>query len=335
MLDGLALLLDTPGQVSPGVRVRLTEPDWLPALINAARAFLAIGAVELFWVVTAWPNGVSAIVFVAIIVLLLSPKGDLAYGGSLALALGTAGAVICGAVMKFAILPNLQTYPAFCAAVGLFYLPVGFAIALSQRPAVAAILMALAFNFNPLLAPTNQMDYNTVQFYNSALAIVTGCSVAPLAFLLLPPLSPAVRARRLLAATFRDLHRLAIAPVVPTSDDWQSRVCSRLTALPDQAGPSHGEQLLAALSVGTEIIGLRHMAARLGTAADLTAALKDFAQGNSATTVAKLHQFDERLALARESEAEADMVLRARGRILLICEALAEHGPYFDEGAPA
>jgi uncharacterized membrane protein YccC len=335
MLDGLALLLDTPGQTSPGVRVRLTEPDWLPALINAARAFLAIGAVELFWIVTAWPNGVSAIVFVAIIVLLLSPKGDLAYGGSLALALGTAGTVICAAIMKFAILPNLQTYPAYCAAVGLFYLPVGFAMALSQRPAVAAILMALAFNFNPLLAPTNQMDYNTAQFYNSALAIVVGCSVAPLAFLLLPPLSPAVRTRRLLAATSRDLHRLAIAPLVPTPDEWQSRVCSRLTALPEQAEPLRGAQLLAALSVGTEIISLRHMAAHLGKTAELDAALKDFAQGNSAASVAKLRQFDDRLALARESEAEADLALRARGRILLIREALAEHGQYFDAGAPA
>jgi hypothetical protein len=85
VLDGLALLVDAPHQPSPGARgFPLSEPDWLPALINAARAFLAIGAVELFWVATAWPNGASAIVFVAVLVLLLSPKGDLAYGGSLA-----------------------------------------------------------------------------------------------------------------------------------------------------------------------------------------------------------------------------------------------------------
>src|SRR6201999_887021 len=102
-------------------RVRLTEPDWLPALLNAGRAFLAVGAVELFWVATAWPNGVSAIVFVAVLVLLLSPKGDLAYGGALAFALGTAGAVVCAAVIKFAMLSAFQTFPAFCATLGLFY----------------------------------------------------------------------------------------------------------------------------------------------------------------------------------------------------------------------
>src|SRR6267143_313811 len=45
VLDGLALLVDAPAQPSPRApRVRLTEPDWLPALLNAARAFLAISA---------------------------------------------------------------------------------------------------------------------------------------------------------------------------------------------------------------------------------------------------------------------------------------------------
>ena len=238
VLDGLALLVDAPGQPSPGARgFRLSEPDWLPALINAARAFLAIGAVELFWVATAWPNGASAIVFVAILVLLLSPKGDLAYGGALAFALGIAGAVVCAAAVKFAMLPALQTFPAFCAALGLFFLPAGFAMAASRQPIVTTVLTAMTFNFNPLLAPTNVMNYDTTQYYNSALAIVVGCGVAPLAFLLLPPLSPALRVRRLLALTSRDLRRLAIAPVLPTPDYWESRIYSRLTALPDQATP--------------------------------------------------------------------------------------------------
>jgi uncharacterized membrane protein YccC len=63
VLDGLALLVDAPNDPSPGARgFRLNEPDWLPALINAARAFLAISAVELFWVVTAWPNGAATII---------------------------------------------------------------------------------------------------------------------------------------------------------------------------------------------------------------------------------------------------------------------------------
>jgi uncharacterized membrane protein YccC len=336
VLDGLALLVDAPGQPSPGARgFRLSEPDWLPALLNAARAFLAVGAVELFWVATAWPNGASAIVFVAILVLLLSPKGDLAYGGSLAFALGTGGAVVCAAAIKFAMLPALQTFPAFCVALGLFFLPAGFAMTVSRQPAVTTVLTAMAFNFMPLLTPTNEMNYDTTQYYNSALAIVVGCGVAPLAFSLLPPLSPALRVRRLLALTSRDLRRLAIAPVLPTPEDWESRIYSRLTALPDQAPPLQRAQLLAALSVGTEIIGLRQMAAHLGATAELDAALNDIALGHSTEAIAKLRQFDDRLASTRETGTEATMALRGRGRILIISEAIAEHGHYFDAGAHA
>jgi uncharacterized membrane protein YccC len=336
VLDGLALLVDAPHHPSPGARgFRLSEPDWLPALINAARAFLAIGAVELFWVATAWPNGASAIVFVAVLALLLSPKGDLAYGGSLAFALGVAGAVVCAAAVKFAVLPTLQTFPAFCAALGLFLVPGGFAIAVSRQPTVTAVLTAMTFNVMPLLAPTNEMNYDTIQYYNSALAIVVGCGVAPLAFWLLPPLSPALRVRRLLALTSRDLRRLAIASVLPAADVWASRIYSRLMALPDQATPLQRAQLLAALSVGSEIIGLRQIAAHLGTTAELDAALDDIARGRSANAVASLRQFDDRLASTRETGAEATMALRGRRRVLIISEAIAEHGHYFDAGAPA
>jgi uncharacterized membrane protein YccC len=334
VLGGLALLVDAPHHPSPGARgFRLSEPDWLSALINAARAFLAIGAVELFWVATAWPNGASSMVFVAVLLLLLSPKGDLAYGGALAFALGTTGAVVCAAVIKFAMLPALQTFPAFCAALGLFLLPAGFAIAVSRQPIVTTVLTAMAFNVMPLLAPTNQMNYDTAQYYNSALAIVVGCGVAPLAFWLLPPLSPAFRVRRILALTSGDLRRLAIAPVLPTPDDWDSRIYSRLTALPDQATPLQRAQLIAALSVGAEIIGLRQMATQLGTAAELDAALDDIALGRSINAIAKLRQFDDRLASTRETGTAATIALRGRGRVLVISEAIAEHGHYFDAGA--
>jgi uncharacterized membrane protein YccC len=336
VLDGLALLVDAPHHPSPDARgFQLGEPDWLPALINAGRAFLAISAVELFWVATAWPNGASAIVFVAVLVLLLGPKGDLAYGGSLAFALGTTGAVVCAAAVKFAMLPALQTFPAFCAALGFFFLPAGFAMAVSRQPIATAVLSAMAFNFNPLLAPTNVMNYDTTQYYNSALAIVVGCGVAPLAFWLLPPLSPALRVRRLLALTSRDLRRLAIAPVLPTPDYWESRIYSRLMAFPDQATPLQRAQLLAALSVGTEIIGLRQMAPHLGMTAELDAALNDIALGHSTKAIAKLRQFDDRLSSTRETGTEATMALRGRGRVLIISEAIAEHGHYFDAGAPA
>jgi uncharacterized membrane protein YccC len=335
-LDGLALLVDAPGHRQPGRRgFRLNVADWLPALINAARAFVMIGAVELFWVATAWPNGGSAIVFVAILMLLLSPRGDLAYGASIAATLGVAGVVVGAAIVKFAVLPALDTFPAFCIAIGLYLVPVGFAMARSQQPAAAAILTFMSANFIPLLAPTNQMSYDTAQFYNTALAIVVGCGIAPVAFRLLPPLPPELRARRLLDLTLHDLRRLAIAVQLPTSEKWEGRIYGRLAALPDQAEPLQRARLLAALSVGAEIIKLRHMAPRLGAVAELDAALLAMAQADSATAIAQLRQLDRRLASGADGRSETAIALRARGRVLVLAEALAAHGSYFDMGARA
>jgi uncharacterized membrane protein YccC len=332
-LEGLALLVDAPDRPRPARRgFQLAVSDWLPALVNAARAFVAIGTVELFWVATAWPNGASAIVFVAIVVVLLSPKGDLAYGGAIAFALGSAGSILCAAIIKFAVLPGLDTYPAFCVAIGLFLIPAGFAIARSRTPAAIAVFTAMGANFQPLLAATNPMSYDTEQFYNSALAIFAGCAAAALSFRLLPSLSPAWRTRRLLALALRDLRRLAISPLLPKSEDWEGRMYGRLAAAPDEAEPLQRARLVAALSVGTEIIHLRRMAPRLGTA-ELDAALAAFAQGNSATAIAWLHQLDNRLASDPDHGPRVAAVLRARSRILVMSEALSEHASYFDAGA--
>jgi len=133
----------------------------------------------------------------------------------------------------------------------------------------------------------------------------------------------------LLALTLSDLRRLASASLPPRSEDWDGRMIGRLAAVPDQAEPSQRGRLLAALSVGNEIIHLRHMAPRLGAAEEFAAALAAFVQGKSATAIAWLHQLDHRLA----SGPQAAAILRARSRILVMSEALSEHAPYFDAGA--
>jgi len=107
----------------------------------------------------------------------------------------------------------------------------------------------------------------------------------------------------------------------------------RLAAVPDQAEPLQRSRLLAALSVGTEIINLRPMSLRLGAAAEFDAALAAFAQGNSAAAIASLHQLDHRLASDPDRRPEAAAILRARSRILTMSEALSEHASYFDAGA--
>jgi hypothetical protein len=146
---------------------------------------------------------------------------------------------------------------------------------------------------------------------------------------LLPPLSPVLRTRRLLALTLRDLRRLARAPIQRTPDDWEGSVYGRLSVLPDEATPLQRAQLVTAMSVGTKMIRLRHIARRLGLRSELAAALEAVAQGESAVATIRLTRLDETLA-ARPGAA----ALRARSSILAMSEALTQHAAYFDAGAP-
>ena len=181
---------------------------------------------------TAWPNGAMAIVFAAIPVILFAPRAEQAY----AIAMGFIGRRRprrrprgdhpFRAAAQAGDLHRLQPRHGLCT-----WCPPALCWPTAWRPAVFA---AMAANFVPLLAPANQMSYDTGQFYNTALAIIVGCGAAALSFRLLPPLSPAFRTRRLLALTLRDLRRLATR-----SDPADARglggphVHGRLSAMPD------------------------------------------------------------------------------------------------------
>ena len=333
MLDGLALLVADPARPRPPVAAaRLRVPDWLPALVNARRAFVAIGAVELFWVLSAWPNGATAIVFTAIPVLLFAPRAEQAYAIAMDFIVGVGLAAVLAAIIHFALLPKLETFIGFSLAMGLYLVPAGALLANGWRPAV---FVAMAGNFVPLLAPANQMSYDTGQFYNNAMAIIVGCGAAALSFRVLPPLSPAFRTRRLLALTLRDLRRLARGPIRWTPEDWEGHVHARLSAMPEEAQPLQRAQLLAAMAVGTEVIQLRRMGPQLGLGSDLDAALDALASGDGRLAVARLARLDHVLATHPDLMPGTQIALRARSSILAVSEALAQHASYFDAGAPA
>ena len=330
-LDALALLTGKPERPDAGRRTRLHVADWWPAFVNARRTFVAIGAMELFWIVSAWPNGAFAIAFTAITVMLLRPAADAAYAVAYRFALGCVLGAIGAAIIEFAVLPKVETFIGFSIVLGLYLIPVG---ALVAQPWQTPVFLAMTYQFVPLLAPANQMTYDTVRFYNFALAIVGGTVVGALSFRLLPPLSPAFRTRRLLALTLRGLRRLAANPRWLRAD-WEGRMHTRIAALPDAATPLQRAQIVTALSVGSEIINLRRIAPQLGFGPELEAALAALAEGDSAAASARLAAIDRRLGSLPDSDPQARLALRARAVILGIGDALEQHRAYFDAGAPA
>src|SRR5271163_632451 len=328
-LNGLALLVDDPARPAffrnRGSR-RLRIPDWLPPLVNAGRAFVVIGAAELFWVVTAWPGGANAFTFAAIIVILFAPRADQAYATGIGFMIGSVLTVVIVAALLFAALPNVETFATFSLIIGLVLVPVGTVFALQWQPAIFTGMITV---FLPLLAPTNPMSYDPQQYYNAALAIVPGVGAAVLSFRLIPPLSPAYRTRRLLALTLRDLRRLATGRIPRTPDDWEGRMYGRLAALPDAAQPLQRSEMLAAMSVGTEIIQLRRIGRRMNLGSELDAALEPLRRGDIALVIAHLDRLDDALA-----DRPGPAALHARGSILALSEVLTHHATYFEAGEP-
>jgi hypothetical protein len=242
-------------------------PDLLPSLVNAGHTFVTVGAVELFWTITQWPNGSLAILFATIGTILFAVRANQAYATAVGFIIGTVIAAMLAATVKFAILPQLESFPAFCLAIGIVLVPAGIG---SVQPWQTATFTAMAFYFMPLLAPQNEMSYDTAQFYNNAVAIVGGLGAAAVSFRLLPPLSLVYQTRRLLALMLRDLRRLMLPPAESTLEEWRGRGYARLAVLPAAATREQTSNLLAALLVGSEITRVRCSICRFSLGAGRT-----------------------------------------------------------------
>jgi hypothetical protein len=133
----------------------------------------------------------------------------------------------------------------------------------------------------------------------------------------------------LLQLTLRDLRRITAGPIPRTPGEWEGRIFGRLAALPDQAEPLQRAEMLAALSVGTEIIQLRRISRRMDLGRELDAAREALTRGDIELATAHLDRLDDALA-ARPGAA----ALRARGSILALREVLTQHAAYFEAGEP-
>ena len=322
-LTGLALLVEDPEQPLPrGDDVRPHIADWLPGLTNGVRSLLTIGAAMIFWVTTGWPSGATCIVWAAIPVVLFGPRSDAAFTTAASFLLGATIAALCASVVKFALLPQCDSFAGLCAVLACVLIPAG---ALGARSRLTALFGVLPTAFVALVAPANVMIYDTISFYNAALGLVAGTGIAALSFLLLPPLSPALRTRRVMALTLRDLRRIAAGDRPRSSREWKRKIYARLISLPDSAEPVRRAELLAAVSLATELIRLRRATAGLALESCSQQALTAIAMGRCEAA----NEAFARLDLALATAHDGDQVARAQAAIVVITELLRRHSSYF------
>src|SRR5271154_5285402 len=328
-LNGLTGVVDPPDMIAVKGTARLHVPDWLPPTVSALRVLLAVGAMSLFWIASAWPNGALAITFCAIIVVLLPLQGDVAYSASMTFLKGCVLGTGVAVALVFGILPRATTFPSLCFALGLALVPLGFLLARAKTP---LFFFAASVNFLPMLSIHNTITFDASQFWNTASAILAGIAVGAVAMLIVPPLSPAIRTQRLLALPLADLRRLAKrAPSRRREDDWESRIVARFLAMPEQAEPVERSMLVAAMAVGNHIVRLRRVAPLFVPGAAVDTALQALAEGRSGEAAERLKDIDRQLAALPRARSGSRAVLGLRAGLLVVCGQLASYASYYDE----
>jgi uncharacterized membrane protein YccC len=250
--------------------------DHRAAWINGLRAFLAVSATGAFWIASAWDHGTLALIFVAVLMSLFSslPHPDrIGWNFFKSGLIAAFFALIC----KFLILPMSSDFEFLTLALGLFFVPLGLAMA---NPSTALAATSFAFVFVYLIRPDNSMTYDLTDTLNTGLGMLAGVLFGTLAYTLIFPPNPQAARNYVIYRIRLGLELLARANPIPAFSAWETRMYDRVMRLNDPQNPSGtptDEWLdagLGALTLGNELLRLRRWLAT----ETLPAQLKESAQ---------------------------------------------------------
>jgi uncharacterized membrane protein YccC len=323
--DALVLASGSVSRSSSQQSSRSQVPDFLPPILNGLRILVALLIAELFWVVTAWPDGPTLVTFTAVSVILFSARADTAFSSAVEFALGCAGASVVAVILDQAILPVVPSdFLALSVVLSLVLVPLG---ALAAGTWHKTAVVGMVTNVMPILAIQNEPSYEATRVLNTGLAVVAGTALAAIAIGLLPPLPPVRRIQRLLMLTLGDLRGLLVGHRRFTQQMWVRLVSNRLAVLPAQASLEQEAQLVAALSAGEAAITLRGARPSPSAGRTLDQAFAELAEANVAAAHEMLTRFSAHQV--REAEVEPQLALQAAVQATLIADALDRHPRFF------
>jgi uncharacterized membrane protein YccC len=175
-----------------------TWSDPIPAILTGARTALAVVVTWAIWFVTAWPSGPTAIV-VAVVVCSLIASMEQPVTISFALAATILVATVPVFVTVFYLLPLASDFVSMAFAIAPLLLVCGFIIA---QPKIGSLGLLTVVYFDVGSNIDNVMDYDTIQFFNTSLAVLFGIGVALALFATVFPETPS-QALRLLRKQLR------------------------------------------------------------------------------------------------------------------------------------
>jgi len=192
--------------------------------------------------------------------------------------LATFFALIC----KFFVLTTGSGFEFLTVALGLFFVPLALVMA---NPSMAAPALSFAFVFCYIVRPDNLMVYDLSDSLNTAFAVLTGVLVGTLSYVLLFPPDPQAARRYVTFRIRRGLEEMARLNPIPHFCFWETRMYDRVIRLYDPqntSGTSTDEWLeagLGAITLGNELLRLRHWLETEKNSGDLKSSIKDVIDG--------------------------------------------------------
>jgi uncharacterized membrane protein YccC len=320
--------------------------DFNAALIDGAVTTITVIAASVFWILSAWPSGPTAVTFAAIICAITGGRDDPGLVSINFLRMSLLGALIAAGYV-FAILPPLTGFVPLVVALAPFYLFCGLLLA---NPSTVQVVMPMIFTGGGLMAITNRMVYDFEAFLNNALGYIVGIGIGVVALHLLRPHGTRRAVERLLRGLFRDLANVCQAPK-PDRAAFESRMFDRINALFARLDPMVAEDRatiqggLASLRIGLNAIALQTWLPELPPVASvpiqkvLTALASHFtevARGRSRPVPSDVLDQVNRQILALNQSLdgplhESALTVRAAESIFAIGMTMHQHSEFFGE----
>jgi len=239
-----------------------SRTDPVVALLTGVRVFAAILLVGAFWIVSAWPSGVNALIFVATVSALCAASPDPTRTTKRMIIGHTAG-FIAAFVFKFSVMPSLDGFVLLCAGL----IPVLMAgLYLYTIPKWADYGIGFVIFFTNMVTPGISMQYNPVVFINDGGALILGVVAAWVMFMTLMPSTGTWLKRRLARQLRHQVIMACFDPPVGLIHRFESSTHELLHKLAlTQQGPD--AQLVTwmfpVIEIGRAIIHVRQDAASI------------------------------------------------------------------------
>ncbi|MDR6937924.1 FUSC family protein [Luteibacter sp. 3190] len=269
-----AVALQAPRVIAGSAeRVRFDRGnDFVGAGIATLRTTLAMLALGVYWIESAWPQGggamLNATIFAGLFATIPNPTRatwELTWGYFIGMVLGF--------VCNFFVLTQLEGYGLLVAGVFPFIV-VGVMLMASPRWAGLGLGWALGLVY--ILAFKNTQTYDPAHFINDAVAQIVGLLAAAVSFIVIPPaIGSAWLRRRQLARLRAQVALAAEAPLPGLRHRFESVNHDLVSQIAAQTEPGSSDSralfawALAVHETGRALIELRHDMVRRGVPSTL------------------------------------------------------------------